>query len=255
MPLYNIDPYEPAREKHGIVFAPRSRGADGASPHGHALFLANARDGEDTQLVDTCVAAPPPEPLAAPKKVAVVITVHDAPEWVERTLTSLWAHADSPAGRALPDAGDAIFLVNDASGAETLRRLREVVEARGRARRLAVRLVNWDGGHRLDGYTRAANLGIRAALREAPYAAFCLLNSDVEVVDPRWLETLKRHAFSDPTIGVVGPLSNAASYQSVPELRVQTGKESEDWSKNELPPGPADDPWTPRGLAAARAPA
>ena len=200
---------------------------------------------------DTCVAAPPPQPLASPKKVAVVITVHDAPEWVERTLTSLWAHADSPAGRALPDAGDAIFLVNDASGAETLRRLREVVEARGRARRLAVRLVNWDGGHRLDGYTRAANLGIRAARREAPYAAFCLLNSDVEVVDPRWLETLKRHAFSDPTIGVVGPLSNAASYQSVPALRVQTGKESEDWSKNELPPGPADDPWTPRGVAAA----
>ena len=156
-----------------------------------------------------------------------------------------------PGGPRAPDAGDAIFLVNDASGAETLRRLREVAEARGRARRLAVRLVNWDGGHRLDGYTRAANLGIRAALREAPYAAFCLLNSDVEVVDPRWLETLKRHAFSDPTIGVVGPLSNAASYQSVPELRVQTGKESEDWSKNELPPGPADDPWTPRGVAAA----
>ena len=43
---------------------------------------------------DTCVAAPPPQPLAAPKKVAVVITVHDAAEWVERTLTSLWAHAD-----------------------------------------------------------------------------------------------------------------------------------------------------------------
>ena len=75
----------------------------------------------------------PPQPLAAPKKVAVVITVHDAPEWVERTLTSLWAHADSPAGRAPPDAGDAIFLVNDASGAETLRRLREVAEARGRS--------------------------------------------------------------------------------------------------------------------------
>ena len=110
--------------------------------------------------------------------------------------------------------------MNDASGAETLRRLREVAEARGRVRRLAARLVNWDGGHRLDGYTRAANLGIRAALSEAPYAAFCLLNSDVEVVDPRWLETLKRHAFSDPTIGVVGPLSNAASYQSVPALRV-----------------------------------
>ena len=141
--------------------------------------------------------------------------------------------------------------MNDASGAETLRRLRKVVEARGRAQRLAARLINWDGEHRLSGYTRAANLGIRAALREAPYAAFCLLNSDVEVVDPRWLETLKRHAFSDPAIGVVGPLSNAASYQSVPALRGNIGQESEDWSKNKLPAGPDDDPWTPRGVAAA----
>lgn len=65
MPLYNIDPYEPAREKHGIVFAPRSRGADGASPQGHALFLANARNVEYNQLVDTCVAAPELKTCAA----------------------------------------------------------------------------------------------------------------------------------------------------------------------------------------------
>ena len=52
-----LDPYQAAREKHGIVFAPRSRGADGASPQGHSLFLTNARAVDYNQLVDTCVSA------------------------------------------------------------------------------------------------------------------------------------------------------------------------------------------------------
>ena len=57
MPLFTTDS-KIAREKHGVVFAPRSRGADGASPKGHALFLANARAVDYQTLVDTCVTGP-----------------------------------------------------------------------------------------------------------------------------------------------------------------------------------------------------
>ena len=65
MPTFSTDHYEVARAKHGIVFAPRSRGADGASPQGHALFLTNARAVDYNQLVDTCVAAPELKTCAA----------------------------------------------------------------------------------------------------------------------------------------------------------------------------------------------
>ena len=65
MPLYSRDFSEVAHVKNGIVFAPRSRGADGASPQGQALFLTNARAVDYNQLVDTCVAAPELKTCAA----------------------------------------------------------------------------------------------------------------------------------------------------------------------------------------------
>ena len=59
-----------------------------------------------------------------------------------------------------------------------------------------------------------------------------LLNSDT-IVAPGWLEALVECGQSDPRIGVLGPLSNAASFQSVPERRTPGG----DWAVNSLPVG------------------
>lgn len=75
------------------------------------------------------------------------------------------------------------------------------------------------------GYTRAIN----RAIRESTGTAIVLLNSDT-VVCSRWLEKLISVAESDKRIGLVGPLSNAASWQSVPRVKDQDDK----WEVNNI---------------------
>lgn len=83
------------------------------------------------------------------------------------------------------------------------------------------------------GYTRSANLGFAQA--RADWVV--LLNSDT-LVTPGWLEGLLACAESDPAIRFVGPLSNAASWQSVPAV-LDAGRK---FKVNALPSGytPAD---------------
>jgi len=83
------------------------------------------------------------------------------------------------------------------------------------------------------GYTRTANIGFAHAQAEW----VVLLNSDT-IVTPRWLEGLLECAASEPEIKFVGPLSNAATWQSVPAVFDITGK----FKVNALPSGytPAD---------------
>lgn len=83
------------------------------------------------------------------------------------------------------------------------------------------------------GYTRSANLGFAQA--RADWVV--LLNSDT-LVTPGWLEGLLACAESDPAIKFVGPLSNAASWQSVPAV-LDAGRK---FKVNALPSGytPAD---------------
>ena len=56
-----------------------------------------------------------------------------------------------------------------------------------------------------------------------------LLNSDT-IVTPGWLDRMLACASSNPKYGIVGPLANAASYQSIPDV-VAGG----DWAENPLP--------------------
>jgi GT2 family glycosyltransferase len=67
-----------------------------------------------------------------------------------------------------------------------------------------------------------------------------LLNSDT-LVTPGWLEGLLEAAAADPATAFVGPLSNAASLQSVP----QVFDARRQFKANALPPG-----WTPARMAA-----
>jgi GT2 family glycosyltransferase len=86
------------------------------------------------------------------------------------------------------------------------------------------------------GYTASAN---RAVLEsEADWVV--LLNSDTEVF-AGWIEGLLDVVAAHPGVSFVGPVSNAATYQSVPDLYDATGK----WAVNEVP---AD--WTAGEVAA-----
>jgi GT2 family glycosyltransferase len=149
----------------------------------------------------------------------VVICVHNAPDDVRRCLASVVAHTDQR---------HTITLVDDASAADTRDPLRAFAAAHPRA----VLLRN---DERL-GYTRSANRGLRASRS----GFVVLLNSDT-IVTPDWLERLLECAASDPAIGIVGPLSNAATFQSVPECLDADGE----WVNNPLPPG-----WEPADMAA-----
>lgn len=111
-----------------------------------------------------------------------------------------------------------ILVDDDSAAAET----RDLLAAFARAHGATLIRNETAGGH-----TRAANAGLAAA--GAPWVV--LLNSDT-VVAPGWLDRLVAHGRRDPRLGLVGPVSNAASWQSVPEL-----PEAADRAENPLPPG------------------
>jgi GT2 family glycosyltransferase/polysaccharide pyruvyl transferase WcaK-like protein/glycosyltransferase involved in cell wall biosynthesis len=155
---------------------------------------------------------------ASGKSVDVVVCVHNALEEVHRCLWSLTA-------KSMHELH--LIVVNDGSEEDTTRFLRETA-----GQLPAMELIeNVDPPH---GYCVAANIGMRAS--SGDYVV--LLNSDTQVT-AGWLERIVECGESDQAIGLIGPLSNAASHQSVPELR-----EAGAWANNSLPT------WlTPDGMA------
>jgi GT2 family glycosyltransferase/glycosyltransferase involved in cell wall biosynthesis len=142
--------------------------------------------------------------------VDVVVCVHDALEELRLCLWSLLSKTE----RSLR-----LIVVNDGSDEATTGFLRAFAD-----RHPAVTLI-----HRAEpphGYTLAANRGLEAA--ESDWVV--LLNSDT-VLSPGWLKAIVTHGEAHPQLGVLGPLSNAASHQSVPAVRVDGA-----WAVNELPP-------------------
>lgn len=73
-------------------------------------------------------------------------------------------------------------------------------------------------------YTRAVNRGIASGLADT----VIILNSDV-VLPFSWISELTSALRSSSSVGVVGPLSNSACYQSVPNITPHH------WSHNDLP--------------------
>ena len=154
-----------------------------------------------------------PSPIIAlplPLRVDVIVCVHNAPDDVRNCLESILAH---PSYRL-----NQLLLVNDGSDESTTSYLHSF---KTRSPIKTTLLENPAPG----GYTKAANRGLAAS--EADFAI--LLNSDT-IVTPGWIERLMACAEVDSAIGIVGPLSNAASWQSVPK-RFATGG---DWAVNDL---------------------
>ncbi|WP_082817983.1 class I SAM-dependent methyltransferase [Variovorax boronicumulans] len=142
--------------------------------------------------------------------VDVIVCVHNALSDVKNCLSSLVAHTLPPYR---------IIVVDDGSDEETKNYLADFVRSQGGV------LVRHEVAR---GYTLAANAGIRAS--DGKFIV--LLNSDT-VVSSQWLDRMIECATSDPRIGMVGPLSNTASWQSVPRIFDEAG----DWSSNPLPSG------------------
>ena len=147
-------------------------------------------------------------PAARTEVVDVVVCVHNAFEDVRRCLSSLIANTLPPYR---------IIIVDDGSTEPTRDYLAAFAAAQG-----ATLIRN----QQARGYTFAANQGMRAS--DAPWVV--LLNSDT-IVTFGWLDRMVDLAARDSRTGVVGPLSNTASWQSVPEMLV-----GGDWAENPLPP-------------------
>lgn len=141
--------------------------------------------------------------------VEIIICVHNALAAVQRCLESVERHTSQPYS---------LILVDDGSDSQTRDYLAEFASVKD-----AALLRN----EKAKGYTRAANQGLRHS--SSDYVI--LLNSDT-VVTPGWLDRLIACVESDPRIGLVGPLSNTASWQSIPEIESYG-----DWAANPLPEG------------------
>ncbi|MBX2997423.1 MAG: glycosyltransferase [Caldilineaceae bacterium] len=162
------------------------------------------------ETVEIPLVQPRPEINAHQSPVDIVICVHNALADLQRCLASVIEQTAQPY---------ALILVDDGSDDPTRAYLAEFA----RSHPAATLLRN----ETAIGYTRAANQGMRHSRADF----VLLLNSDTRVT-PGWLDRLVACAESDPEIGIVGPLSNTASWQSIPDIALGA-----DWAENPLPTG------------------
>ena len=200
------------RLAHGIArIAAFVRGTEAYKPAETRV----AATGDDAAVVAVeHVSAKPVEVQPAPGSgsiLNVVVCVHNALDDVKICLDSVLGQTPRL---------NHLIVIDDGSDRDTAEYLRSQA-----AQWPSIRL------HRNEtakGYTRAANMGLQDSSAEFTI----LLNSDT-IVTPGWSDALIRCAGSDSAIGIVGPLSNAASWQSIPSRFDGEG----DWAINAVPPG------------------
>lgn len=139
--------------------------------------------------------------------VDLIVCAHNALDDVKRCLESVIRHTRLPYS---------LIIVDDGSNDETHAYLSAFAKSQN-----CLLIRNKEAR----GYTLAANQGLQKS--QAQYVV--LLNSDT-VVTPLWLDRMTACGESDSRIGLVGPLSNAASWQSTPEI-----SRNGDWAENKLP--------------------
>lgn len=144
--------------------------------------------------------------------VDIVIPVYNALEDLKHCLNSLETHTDG--------FRVTTYVINDASDKETTEFLRTFCKNKP-----SFILIEHEKNMM---YTKTVNDGLRATT--ADYVI--TLNSDT-IVSKGWLQGLVRCMRSDTKIGVVGPLSNAASWQNVPYLL----DENKQFAVNDIPKG------------------
>jgi len=150
----------------------------------------------------------PPRPG---RSLEIVICVHDAAEETLDCLDSVKRCTTVP---------HIVTIVDDGSTGSTRAQLRSYVEGAP-----WMRLIEFDEQM---GYTKAANAGLSAATADW----LVLLNSDT-IVTRGWIEGLFEVVDARPDVALVGPLSNAASWQSVPDVQDAAAR----WKVNSIPAG------------------
>ena len=146
------------------------------------------------------------------REIDIVVCVHNALNYVQQCLESILRTRNSPHQK--------LIIIDDGSHEPTRKYLERFSAS-----------VSWCELHRNDragGYPKAANRGLSVSTGEL----VILLNSDT-VVTTGWLEKLADAVFSTSGAGIVGAMSNAASYQSIPEYTGRGGQTA----VNTLPPG------------------
>lgn len=194
----------------------RREGLQGVRLRLRFLLEQQARLNSDASRIGQApvatLAAAPAVVSAAPYagSVDVIVCVHNSPDDVRACLESVIAHTTVP---------HRLIVVDDGSDTPT----RDLLRAFADGQPMTL-LRNETAG----GYTLAANQGLRAST--SGYVV--LLNSDT-IVSKGWDERMLRCARSDDRIGLIGPVSNTASWQSVPAIFNDQG----DWAENHLPAG------------------
>ena len=186
----------------------------GVGVHGNRATEVAQRQAKATELpasrrirIDPIL--PVGDPPAGHPNLDIVVCVHNALDDVRQCLESLVRNSTSPYH---------LTVVDDGSDKDTQDLLRRLCDSHG------WRLIRNEDAR---GYTRAANQG----LRETDADMVILLNSDTEV-PAQWLDRMCACMQDDERIGLVGPLSNTASWQSVPQVL-----EGDDWAANPIPDG------------------
>jgi len=141
----------------------------------------------------------------------IIICVHNAYDDVKVCIESVYKHTTEPFN---------IIIVDDGSGEQTRSYLSLLSEDR--------KNIKLFRNETAKGYTYAANTGLKKSVAE-----YCvLLNSDT-IVTSSWLDKMINCRKSGTKTGIVGPLSNTASWQSIPSVSDENG----DWASNKLPQG------------------
>jgi GT2 family glycosyltransferase len=143
----------------------------------------------------------------------IVIPVHNAPSAFDRCIRSVLSALRSQ---------DRVIIIDDGSDSFTA----DLCSKMAKDNSERVELVRVD---RAQGFTRSANVGMRLAFGDD----VVLLNSDT-VVAAGWLCGIERVSFFSPRIGIVGPLSNAASFQSIPEILEKDGAFKTNFVRNDV---------------------
>lgn len=143
--------------------------------------------------------------------VQIVVPVFNAAIHVEDLLRSIQACTLSP---------HEVLVFDDGSDDYTRERIArwEAIDPRIRYHRQPRNL----------GYTRNVNIAVQSTVADH----IVVINSDT-IVTPGWLTKLYHALASDGRTAAAGPLSNAASWQSIPRTRTPSG----DWMLNLLPEG------------------
>jgi GT2 family glycosyltransferase len=142
------------------------------------------------------------------RSVDIILPVFNALEDLQRCMESLFQKQTYPFN---------LIVIDDASDEETQSYLLEASKERG------FHLIRHEENRR---FTHSINSGL--AVSGADYVI--LLNSDT-IVTHRWIEKIIACFESSESIGVVGVLSNAASWQSIPQRSAKEGG----WMVNQLP--------------------